>query len=113
MPGYAPRTTDQVVYNDQNVNNTELLTESYGVGVTGMFGWDDSVEVRDTREAKPGQHGEDALTSFMGGRSITIQGDVTGSTWENLQTRKRALAAVFAPTDDEVVLRLPKGDATD
>lgn len=109
MSDYQPRhDLDPVFYNGVQVNDLTWLSGG-GVGcrITGISGWQDNIDVRDVRDSKPGQHGEDASNAYMGGRTITIQGEVDGSTFANLQSRLRTLATTFAPTTSEVVLKMP------
>lgn len=109
MSDYQPRhDLDPVFYNGVQVNDLTWLSDG-GVGcrITGISGWQDNIDVRDVRDSKPGQHGEDASNAYMGGRTITIQGEVDGSTFANLQSRLRTLATTFAPTTSEVVLKMP------
>ena len=108
MAGYQPRhDTDPVWYNGTKINHLDITSTGVGVRITGVHGWDDRPDVRDVREVRPAQDGEYADNAFLGGRTITIEGEVYGSTWANLQTRKRTLAAVFNPTSDEVLFKIP------
>lgn len=110
MPGYQPRNeTDPVWFNGNQVNSLTALTAAGGVGVhiTAVYGWDDRPDVRDVRENRSGQDGEYADNLYLGGRTITIEGTVQGSTWANLQVRKRALAAIFNPSSTEALLKIP------
>ena len=113
MPGYQPRhDIDRVFWNGVQINSSDWLANGYGWRITGIYGWDDGVEIRDAREQKPGQDGEDALTAYRAGRTITIEGEVDGATWEDLQTYKRSLASYLTLSSTEQVLRMPATDAT-
>lgn len=108
MAGYQPRhDTDPVWFNGQQVNALTYVSAQVGVLITAVYGWDDRPDVRDTRENRAGDDGEWADNLFLGGRTITVEGEVMGSSWVNLQSRKRALAAIFNPTSDEVLFKIP------
>lgn len=108
MPGYQPRhDTDPVWFNGTQVNNLTVTSDQTGVLITAVHGWDDRPDVRDVRSNRSGQDGEYADNLYIGGRTITIEGEVYGSTWANLQSRKRTLAALFIPTSTEVLLKIP------
>lgn len=107
MPGYQPRLfTDHVWVNGTDIHTYSKST-GLGVRVTEMRGWDDRPDIRDSRDLRMGQDGEYANNLYLGGRTISIAGAVHGSSWEDLQTRKRALAAVFVPSSTEVLLKVP------
>lgn len=107
MPGFQPRiTTDHVWYNGTDIHTYALAT-GLGIRLTEIRGWDERPDVRDVREVRFQQHGEYTDNVFLGGRTITIQGVVHGSSWVNLQARKRELAALFQPVSDEVLLKIP------
>lgn len=107
MPGFQPRlTTDHVWYNGTDIHTYALAT-GLGIRITEIRGWDERPDVRDVREVRFQQHGEYVDNVFLGGRTITIQGVIHGSSWVNLQSRKRELAALFAPTSTEVLLKIP------
>lgn len=107
MPGYQPRvTTDHVWFNGTDVHTFSLST-GLGVRITEIRGWDERPDVRDVRELRFGQDGERADNLYLGGRTITISGQVYGSSWVDLQARKRALAAVFQPSSTEVLFKVP------
>lgn len=108
MPGYQPRhNTDPVWFNGQQVNTLTVASAQTGVRITAVYGWDERPDVRDVRELRSGQDGEYADNLYLGGRTITIEGEVYGSTWVNLQSRKRALAALFNPSSTEALLKIP------
>jgi len=109
MSGYQPDATNRhpVGYGGTLVNNPDFIAQRYGVMVTGISGWDDALEVRDVREPRIAQDGEYADNLFLSGRSIVIEGIVAGTSWSDLQTRKRALAIVFAPHVTEKTLKMP------
>jgi hypothetical protein len=113
MPGYQPRhDTDPVWFNGTQINTLTLTSAQAGVRVTAIHGWDDRPDVRDVRELRAGQDGEYADNLYLGGRTITIEGEVYGSTWADLQSRKRALAALFQPSSAEKLLKIPDPTAT-
>ena len=108
MPGFQPRhDTDPVWFGDQQVNNLLVASQQTGVRITAIHGWDDRPDVRDVRELRSGQVGEYADNLYLGGRTITVEGEVYGSSWSDMQARKRALAALFQPSSTESVLKIP------
>jgi len=105
--GFHPRLeTDPVWWNGSNINSFTTAS-SVGIRTVTLYGWDDRPDVRDVRESRPGQDGEYADNLYLGGRTITIEGEVYGSSWVDLQARKRALAAVVQPSSAEVLLKVP------
>jgi hypothetical protein len=107
VPGFQPRiTTDHVWYNGTDIHTYSLST-GLGIRVTEIRGWDERPDVRDVRENRSGQDGEYADNLYLGGRTISIVGAVHGSSWVNLQARKRELAALFMPQSDEVLFKVP------
>lgn len=111
VPGYQPRIfTDHVWYNGTDVFTYAKAT-GLGVRITEIRGWDERPDLRDVRELRSGQDGEYANNAYLGGRTISVSGVVHGSSWEDLQARKRALAAVFQPGGDEVLFKVPEPDA--
>ncbi len=107
MSRYQPKPTDAVYYGTDGVNDPDLVTTGAGVFLDGVSGWDDGVEVREQRQPRSSQHGERALGLYLGGRTLLLEGFVQGSSWADLQDRKRALGAVFVPTSTEKVLKMP------
>lgn len=108
MAGYQPRhDTDPVWFNGTQINNLSVTSQQTGVRITAVHGWDDRPDVRDVRELRAGQDGEYADNLYLGGRTITVEGEVYGSTWANLQSRKRTLAATFQPSSDEALFKIP------
>lgn len=108
MPGFQPRhDTDPVWFGDTQVNNLLVASQQTGVRLTAIHGWDDRPDVRDVRELRSGQDGEYADNLYLGGRTITVEGEVYGSSWVDLQARKRVLAALFQPASTESVLKVP------
>lgn len=108
MPGYQPRhDTDPVWFGDQQVNNLLVASQQTGVRITAIYGWDERPDVRDVRELRSGQDGEYADNLYLGGRTITVEGEVYGSSWVDLQARKRTLAALFNPSSTETTLKVP------
>lgn len=108
MAGYQPRhDTDPVWFNGTKINHLDITSTQVGVFITAVHGWDERPDVRDVREQRPGQDGEYADNLYLGGRTIVIEGEVYGSTWANLQSRKRTLAAIFTPSSDEALLKIP------
>ena len=108
MAGYQPRhDTDPVWFGDTQVNNLLIASQQTGVRITAIHGWDDRPDVRDVRELRSGQDGEYADNLYLGGRTITVEGEVYGSSWTDLQARKRALSALFTPSSTETTLKIP------
>lgn len=107
MSRYQPKPDDAVYFGTSSVNTTDYVSTGVGVFIQGIGGWDDGVEVREQRQPRSAQHGERALNLFYGGKTLLIEGFVQGSSWSDLQQRKRALAGVFVPTQAERVLKMP------
>ena len=108
MGDYQPRfSTDPVWFNGVKINNLDAHTTGVGVMIDGIAGWDGAFDVRDVRENRPVSDGEDVDSSFLGGRTITVYGTVYGSSWEDLQSRKRVLMTTFAPSSSEVLFKVP------
>lgn len=107
MPGYQPRhNIDRVFFDGTQVNDTTVATNQTGVLITAIYGWDERPDVRDVRELRAGQDGENVDNLYLGGRTVTVEGEVYGSSWADLQTRKRALAALFQPSADEKLFKV-------
>lgn len=107
MPGFQPRiTTDHVWYNGTDIHTYAIAT-GLGIRLTEIRGWDERPDVRDVREVRFQQHGEYADDVYLGGRTITVMGAIHGSSWVDLQARKRAFAALVQPTSDEVLFKIP------
>lgn len=107
VPATHPVYLDGVLLNTQN-----WITGTNGVRITAIEGWTDSPDVRDSRRARSGRHGEYPDSARYAGRDITIHGEVSGSTWADLQANKLALNAKVQLTTDEVVLKLPEPQVT-
>jgi len=107
VPGYQPRIgTDHVWFNGTDIHTFDAAT-GLGIRITELRGWDERPDVRDVRELRSGQDGEYADNLYLGGRTITVIGAVHGSSWVDLQARKRALAAVVQPASTEVLFKVP------
>lgn len=105
--GYQPPLTHPVFFNGTALNTQNWQTGTDGVAITRIEGWFDAPDVRDVRELNPGRDGELADNLYLGGRTITIEGVVTGSSYADLQTKKTALTAKLIPSSSEYVLKLP------
>lgn len=105
--GFNPRLEVDHVWFDGTDLNTFTRSSQVGIRTVAIFGWDSRPDVRDVRELRSGQDGEYAENLYLGGRTITIEGEVYGSSWEDLQARKRALSAVFNPTSAEKLFKVP------
>lgn len=104
---YQPPLTHPVFFNGTALNTENWQTGTNGVAITRIEGWFDAPDVRDVRELNSGRDGELADNLYLGGRTITIQGVVSGSTYADLQTKKTALTAKLVPSSSEYVLKLP------
>lgn len=102
LPPNHPAFFDAYLLNTQN-----WATGSNGVRLKKIEGWDDHADIRDSRKPRNGQDGEYADTPKLGGRSLTLHGEISGATWADLQTNKRALLAALQLTDDERVFKVP------
>lgn len=104
---YQPSLDHPVFFNGTALN-TQNWTTSSGVLIQNVDGWMDAVDVRDTRDAATARDGEVPYNLFLGGRTITISGLVSGTTFANLQANKQALVAKLLPSTTEYVLKMPK-----
>jgi len=77
--------------------------------ITSIMGIDD-VEVRDTREPNPGQHGETPGDSWYGGRTIVLQGFIETRTLWKLRDMQQALRMAFSDISQERPLILRTTD---
>lgn len=106
---YQPPIDHPVFFNGNTVNTQNWdRPGTTGVLITGIDGWVDGADIRDTRDVATGRDGEVPFNLFLGGRTITISGMVSGSSYANLQANKLALTNVFEPVPSEQVLKLPK-----
>lgn len=115
MPAYQPRPKrDIVIYNGSAVNdvNMPVIGSGRGIRIDAIGGWEGEVERRDSRTLNAGADGERAGNAYNAGRTITLSGWVHGTTWEDLQSRKRALGAIFEPSATEAVLKVPDPTTT-
>lgn len=105
--GYQPPLNHPVFYNGTALNTQYWQTGTDGVAITRIEGWFDAPEIRDVRELNPGRDGELADNLFLGGRTIVMQGLITGSSYADLQAKKLLLSAKLIPSGIEYVLKLP------
>ena len=106
MSDYQPRhDLDPVLQRRRLMTSHGSVVAALICRITGISGWQDNIDVRDVRGSQARADGEDASNAYMGGRTITIQGEGDGSSFANLQSRLRTLAITFAPTTSEVVLK--------
>lgn len=108
--GYQPPLSHPVFYNGAAINTQNWQTGTEGVAITRVEGWFEAPEVRDVRNQNPGRDGELADNLFLGGRTITLEGMVSGNTYADLQAKKQALSAKLIPGTSEYVLKMPKPD---
>lgn len=108
--GYQPPLSHPVFYNGTAINTQNWQTGTDGVAITRIEGWYDAPDVRDVRELNAGRDGELADNLYLGGRTIIIEGIVTGNTYADLQAKKLALSAKLIPSSTEYVLKLPDAD---
>lgn len=107
MPAYQPPNGHRVWFDGSTLNDADWASTGLGVHLSAIEGWEGAVEIEDAREPRPRNDGELANTSRMRGRELLLMGTVNGSTWEDLQTRKRALAAKLNPSSSEALLKMP------
>lgn len=105
--GYQPPLSHPVFYNGTAINTQNWQTGTDGVAITRIDGWIDAPDVRDSRELNPGRDGEFADNLYLGGRTITLEGVVSGSTYADLQAKKLALSAKLIPSSNELVFKMP------
>lgn len=78
--------------------------------VTSINGTDDA-DVRDTRDANPGQHGETPGNAFYGGRTVVLQGKIVTRTLWKLRDMHQALRGAFADISQEYALGFHSANA--
>lgn len=105
--GYQPPLSHPVFYNGTAINAENWQTGTNGVAITRVEGWHDAPDVRDVRELNSGRDGELADNLYLGGRTITLEGVISGSSYADLQTKKLALSAKLIPSSSEYVLKMP------
>lgn len=105
--GYQPPLNHPVFFNGTALNTENWQTGTNGVAITRVEGWYDAPDVRDVRNPNSGRDGEYADNLYLGGRTITIEGVVSGSTYADLQAKKLALTAKLIPNTVEYVLKMP------
>src|SRR3954447_1360121 len=97
-------------YNDLTLNDKTVLDKYRIMRIEGLA----DPDVRDQRETNPSRHGETALSSLYGGRTITLTGRVEGGTLEKLRDMVMALKMAFMPLVDSPLLVVTgKGYARD
>jgi hypothetical protein len=96
-----------VYFDGAAVNTISLFRKNVGISIDSIEGWEGGYELRDVREQLAGRDGERADALLAGGRTITINGMVYGASWEDVQSRKRDLAAIFAHNSTEGLLKVP------
>jgi hypothetical protein len=108
---YQPPSTHPVFYGGSQVNTSSWASDGLGVHLSALEGWEGGVEFEDNRESRPGTDGERARSGKMRGRELVVAGRVCGSSWADLQSRKRTLAGVFAPSSAEKLFKVPVPEA--
>lgn len=105
--GYQPPLSHPVYYNGVLINTQNWATGTDGVCIQRIEGWYDAPDIRDTRQQNSGRDGELADNLFLSGRTIILEGIVSGSSYADLQSKKQALAATLNPSTSEYVFKLP------
>lgn len=84
-------------YNDLRMN-VQAWLDTYKI--TELAGFEDS-EVRDSREANPGDHDETPFNAFYGGRTMTISGVIKAGTLQKLRDMVQAMRTAFLDISTE------------
>jgi phage-related protein len=88
-------------FNVRSWLDTYLITQIDGLA---------DADVRDTREANPGRHGETPFNSFYGGRTIAITGTIRAHTRDKMRDMQQGLRQVFSDITTEHPLIFRTGD---
>jgi phage-related protein len=76
--------------NDSLVINDRLRYDRYVIDtISGLQGAD----IRDSRQVRPGDHGEVAYDAYWGGKTVTVSGVMEASTYAELSNMERDLRA--------------------
>lgn len=82
-----------IEYNGLVLNDRYQADRIRITGITGL----DSADIRDSRQPRPAQHGENVYDAFYGGRNIVLTGAIEAGSLQVLNELKRDLLAAFAP----------------
>lgn len=107
---YALPTTHPAFLDGVAINTQGWGPSTNGVVIRRITGWFDAPDIRDTREPKSDRDGEHADELHKGGRTITLEGIVDGSSVADLAANMAALADRLAPTASELVFKIPEPD---
>lgn len=94
---WHPRSTDQIVWTGENVNNPAFLAERVGVIVESIEGLLDNPPMRVTNRNRTGRHGARRGKRRMSPRAFAMNGIVFGSSYDDVEARKVALESLFVP----------------
>jgi len=93
-----------VEYNGLLLNNTYTTSADF-YRITEIGGLDDT-EIRDSRESKPQQHGENVFDSYYGGKTLTLTGYFEAGNLGKLRLMHQDLKKAFADlTEKPLYLR--------
>lgn len=97
--GYAvPAGLDAVLeYNGLQINNREVIEKYRLSEIDGL----QDADIRDARELNPSYHGETALDSFYGGRTISLTGRIEAYTRDKLRDMQQAMRAAFGELEEK------------
>lgn len=84
-------------YNDVIFNDLTVYDKYRVMSIDGLA----DPNVRDTREDKPGDHGEDAYNSYYGGRTISMTIRIEAYRLDKLRDMEEALRTAFADLEEK------------
>lgn len=103
----GPRGIESIIEYNSLLMNIREWEDTYLI--TTINGIDDA-DVRDERQANPGQHGETPGQSLYGGRTIVLQGKIQTRTLWKLRDMQQALRGAFSDLSVEKALIFRSND---
>ena len=105
----GPRGIESVIEYNGLFLNVRDWVDTYLVTTIGGL---DDADIRDSREANPGYHGETAFMGYYGGRTITLTGKIYCKTIFKLRDMQQALRRSFAQLENDLPLIFRASDPT-
>ena len=105
---FPPGIESRIVFNGLVLNNRSTVDKYRVTRIEGLA----DADVRDTREPNPSNHGETALDSLYGGRTLTLTGRVEAFTLNKLRAMQQALRSAFVDLTTEKPLIFRTGDTS-
>lgn len=94
----VPRGAESMLgYNGIVFNDTSVIDKYRVLSIDGLA----DPDIRDSREDKPGQDGEDAYDSYYGGRTIVIRLRIEAFQLDKLRDMEEALRTAFAVMEEK------------